>query len=693
MGISAIHSSNVPLVLNLTTGHISPQFHVVFDDFFSTVMSIGINDEPPNHWENFFHESRFEALFDEHDKVELADEWLEPDDIARRRHLRKELPVAPLMNLPIDEIPSQHQREFLPLQNTVDDTSVATITREQPPTPQQKLVSTKDTTMTPTLNSNCHVPTLSSTSNPVPIPPDSPPAHYSKSHNDPGLSTLCRSTRSTQGIPPKRLIAENYLSQAFFSQLIDKSSTVCETDLNLAYLATVMTDPTTGLLDCTNPIVYAAMARKLDPDNPRYHQAMASSDSDAFREAMVVEIKALTSKKTWTLVPRSSLSGKKVLPGTWAFKRKLFPDGRLRKCKARFCVRGDMQIEGVDYFETYAPVVQWSTVRALLIMSLVLGLETVQIDFSNAFCQADIEEEIYVEMPKDFGDSKGRDMVLKLKKSLYGTKQAPRTWFLKLKQCLEMRGFHQSELDPCLFIHPDMVYIVYVDDSILIGRDRSKIEAMIADLSTELDLTCEGDLAAFLGIQISRSPLNGSMTLTQEGLITGVLNTTGLLHSHSATTPANKEALGSDSNGPPAQEHWDYRSVVGMLMYFASNSCPDIAFAAHQCACFSHCPKASHEVAVKKICWYLKGTLNRGIIYTPTSSFSADCYCDSDFVGLFGRELSNDPICAKSCTGYVITLSGCPLLWVSKLQTTIALSTMEAEYTALSSSCRDLIPL
>ena len=127
---------------------------------------------------------------------------------------------------------------------------------------------------------------------------------------------------------------------------------------------------------------------------------MASSDCDAFREAMVVEIKALTSKKTWTLVPCSLLSGKKVLPVTWAFKRKLFPDGHLQKCKARFCVRGDMQIEGVDYFETYAPVVQWSTVRALLIMSLVLGLETVQIDFSNAFCQADIEEEIYVEMPR-----------------------------------------------------------------------------------------------------------------------------------------------------------------------------------------------------------------------------------------------------------------------------------------------------
>ena len=91
MGIFAINCSNVPLVLNLTTGHISPQFHVVFDEFFFTVLSIGINDEPPNHWENFFHESRFQAVFHEHDKDKLADEWLEPDDIACCRHLQKDI--------------------------------------------------------------------------------------------------------------------------------------------------------------------------------------------------------------------------------------------------------------------------------------------------------------------------------------------------------------------------------------------------------------------------------------------------------------------------------------------------------------------------------------------------------------------------------------------------------------------------
>jgi hypothetical protein len=238
-----------------------------------------------------------------------------------------------------------------------------------------------------------------------------------------------------------------------------------------------------------------------------------------------------------------------------------------------------------------------------------------------------------------------------------------------------------------------MVYLNYVDDGILLSRDGCKIESMIDDLKTELELTREGDLSAFLGIQITKSPLDGSLTLTQEGLIQRVLLATGLQNSNPSTTPANKETLGTDKNGLIAQETWNYRSVVGMLLYLASNSRPDIAFAVHQCARFSHCPRASHEIALKKICRYLHGTSTQGLIFRPSKEFSIDCYVDSDFSGLFGTEDSQDPICAKSRTGYVITLAGCPLLWVSKLQTTIALSTMEAEYQALSASCRDLIPL
>jgi hypothetical protein len=113
------------------------------------------------------------------------------------------------------------------------------------------------------------------------------------------------------------------------------------------------------------------------------------------------------------------------------------------------------------------------------------------------------------------------------------------------------------------------------------------------------------------------------------------------------------------------------------------------------CARFSHCPCATHKIAVKKICRYLKGSFDQGIIITPTrpDAFDIECFCDSDFVGLFRSEDPTDPVCSRSRTDYVVTLAGCTLLWVSKLQTTTALSTMEAEYQALSASCWDLIPL
>lgn len=119
--------------------------------------------------------------------------------------------------------------------------------------------------------------------------------------------------------------------------------------------------------------------------------------------------------------------------GTWAFKLKRLPDGSPSKFKARYCVRGDLQREGIDYFETYAPVVQWSTVRLLLTMILTNRWTTKQVDYTNAFAQADLKEEVYIEQPKGFARKDKLDMVLKLIKSLYGLKQAPKTFFEKLK--------------------------------------------------------------------------------------------------------------------------------------------------------------------------------------------------------------------------------------------------------------------
>lgn len=131
---------------------------------------------------------------------------------------------------------------------------------------------------------------------------------------------------------------------------------------------------------------------------------------------------------------------KSILPSTWAFKVKRYPDGTVKKYKARFCVRGDRQIEGVDYWETWAPVVQWSTVRTMMILSTKLSLVSAQADITGAFVHADLKptEHIYVRQPR--GMSRGRNLVLKLNKSVYGLKQAPRYFFEHLTKRMALCG-------------------------------------------------------------------------------------------------------------------------------------------------------------------------------------------------------------------------------------------------------------
>jgi hypothetical protein len=382
-----------------------------------------------------------------------------------------------------------------------------------------------------------------------------------------------------------------------------------------------------------------------------------------------------------------------VLDGTWAFKIKRFPTGLVRKLKARFCVRGDQQVEGIDYFDTYAPVVSWVVVRLLLTMSIVMGLATKQVDYTNAFAQADLlsSEHVYVEIPKGFEPDCEGDKVLKLNKSLYGLHQSPIRWFDKLKDGLITRGFRQSTVDACLFLHNDMICVCYVDDCLFFSRDSKLIDNMIVSLKEDFDLEPEDDVSAFLGIKINELD-DGQIELSQPALIERILEATDMKDCNTKGTPASTKPVGTDEYGPVCEATFEYAQVVGMLMYLSCNTRPDIAFAVHQVARFTHRPKRSHEEAIKRICRYLQGTKEKGIMFTPTGKFDLDCYVDADFAGLFGYEDDQDPVCVRSRTGYVLIFGGCPLLWSSKLQTEIALSTMEAEYIALSQSMRDLLP-
>lgn len=245
-----------------------------------------------------------------------------------------------------------------------------------------------------------------------------------------------------------------------------------------------------------------------------------------------------------------------------------------------------------------------------------------------------------------------------------------------------------------MFLSKNIIVIVYIDDLLVYAKNDALIDDFIKRMQSEDVALCrEGTAEGYLGVDVRKE--GTSIHLTQVGLTKRIITALGLddQYSRSHLTPAECSPLPKDDNGEPASGMINYASVVGMLLYLCGHSRPDISFAVHQCARYTFDPKRRHEKALLRIGRYLKGTLENGLILTPTSNLAIDCYPDADFAGLWNHEVPDDPHCVRSRTGYVITLSSCPVLWVSKKQTAIALSTMEAEYIALSQSCKDLFPI
>ena len=276
---------------------------------------------------------------------------------------------------------------------------------------------------------------------------------------------------------------------------------------------------------------------------------------------------------------------------------------------------GNRQTHGVDFFETWAPVVQWSMVRLMLILSAKLGLQSAQADITAAFVHAKLAEDecIYVHQPRDFVGDPAH--CYKLKHALYRLRQAPRYFFEYLKKRIELCGTKQSHLDPCLFIGPNMIVITYIDDLLIYSKDDKHIEGFINGMKNEkVDLQKEGTAEGFRGVDIQHDNKLQTITLTQSGLTQHVITALGLCSSNSAKydTPTETAALHRDAEGAAASGTISYPSVLGMLLNLSDHTRPDISFAVHQCARYTFRPKLKHEIALKQIGQYLEGTSRKG---------------------------------------------------------------------------------
>ena len=367
------------------------------------------------------------------------------------------------------------------------------------------------------------------------------------------------------------------------------------------------------------------------------------------------------------------------------------------KWKARLNVDGSKQEQGVNFWDTFSPVASWAAIRLVLMVSLLNGWQTRQVDFVLAYTQADVECELYMKMPKGFEMHNGGEFVLKLKKNLFGQKQAGRVWNHHLVSKLHSIGFQSSAIDECVFYKGKSVFVLYTDDSILAGPDPAELDKILKQMTESgLKLTVDGDITDFLGVQIDRIK-GGKFRLSQPQLIDDILKELRLDDAKVTTksTPgASSQSLLRHPTSVPFDGHFDYRRVVGKMNYLEKCSRPDISSAVHQCARFVADPKVEHGKALKWIGRYLAASKDKGIIYSPKASAGFEVYVDASFCNNWEQETAEwDADTARSRTGYVIMISGCPILWASKLQTEVALSTTESEYIALSTATREVLLL
>ena len=420
-----------------------------------------------------------------------------------------------------------------------------------------------------------------------------------------------------------------------------------------------------------------------------YEEAIDSPEAAEWTKAMWAEFGSLEENKTWKLVKRPE--GTKTLKGRWVYKIKPLADGT-KKYKARWVVKGFAQREGIDYDETFAPVVRATTNNILFALVARLALVDDQMDVVTAFLNPYLEDDIWMEQPEGFGT---RDSVCKLLRTLYGLKQSPREWYKLLRDFLVSLGFVVSKHDHGLFVNAQKkTYIaIYVDDIRLIGPDRAYIDSIKKALSQRFKMTDLGPTKLYLGMEVTRNTKKGTVTLTQSAAIRELLKAQGMENSRPASTPMDCGVVlmqADEDYTPNPTDVTAFKSVLGKCNYLTTHTRPDLSNAISKLSRYSNRPDNTHWQALKHVLRYLAGTIDEGIIFglqkTDAIGWTSVCYghgCQDIGTAVLGYTDSSyacDVDDSKSTCGYVFMLNGGPISWISKKQETVATSTCHAEY-------------
>jgi hypothetical protein len=436
-----------------------------------------------------------------------------------------------------------------------------------------------------------------------------------------------------------------------------------------------------------------------------YTEALESSEKLKWNEAINEELYAHHKNGTWVTVKRND--NMNVIGCKWVFTKKRDSYGNVCRYKARLVAKGFNQQYGIDYTETFAPVLKYKSLRIILVLSVIYQTELEQLDVKTAFLNASVSEDIYVSIPE--GMNMNEDYVLKLKKALYGIKQAPREWNQEITKFLLNLGYVACKKDACLYIKISknnniIVVGLFVDDMLVLyfRNDRDEWKNDKRKLKEKYDLTEMGQVKQILGMRVTKLN-NNSLMLDQALYVNDKLKMFGFDNAKHVSTPEveMRKMIGtkimrddsiyeSDNNESDLSDSEinTCRVEIGSLIYASVSTRPDITHATNIVSRYMTNPTKMSVVMIKRILRYLAGVPHLGLIYDNKSNNSdgeviISGYCDADWGG--------DLVDRKSTTGYCTFINNNLISWNSKKQRTVALSSTEAEYMAINEVAKELM--
>ena len=419
--------------------------------------------------------------------------------------------------------------------------------------------------------------------------------------------------------------------------------------------------------------------------------ALKSEEREEWEAALKEEHRSIERAKTYELVDRPK--DRKVLRSKYVLKVKRNQDGTVNKYKVRLVILGNMQVEGRDYSETFAPVMKYQSLRTILALACEEGMHVHQMDVKTAFLNGDLEEEVYMEQPDHLEKKNPKQKVWKLKKALYGLKQAPRAWNKRLHEFLEAQGFTRSLYDTAIYVRGEkeerVILSVYVDDLLIVSKNLESVEAVKNQLKREFEMVDFGEASSILGIQITRNMEEGWLELDQRRYIGVILDRFGMGDCKGVVTPLEANVKYSKAQEATTEEELKemegvpYREAIGSLMYLMVSTRPDIASSIQVFSKYMQNPGREHWQGVKRVLRYLKTTVGLCLRYEREGSTQVEGFCDSDYAG--------DLDTMRSTAGYIFLLAGGAISWSSKRQSTVALSSTEAEYMAATHASKEAL--